>query len=72
MLFFMLGANHLGFTVNDSSKVCLYWIVAAILIGILELNAIKGKTGPMTTVNGVIHCSLGLTALMVVLISVLM
>ncbi len=72
MLFFMLGANHLGFTVNDSSKICLYWIVAAILIGALELNAIKGKTGPLTTVKGVIHCSLGLTALMVVLISVLM
>lgn len=31
------------------------------LIVLLEANAIFGKMGPMATVKGVIHCSLGLT-----------
>jgi len=36
------------------------WVVLAIIL-LLELNALFGKTGPMTTVKGVIHCSIGLT-----------
>ena len=36
------------------------WIAIAI-IAALQLNAMFGKTGPMTTVKGVIHCSIALT-----------
>lgn len=42
------------------------WIGVAI-IAALELNALFGKQGPMTSVKGVIHCSLGLTAIFILL-----
>jgi uncharacterized membrane protein len=38
-----------------------FMVVIAIVL-LLELNAIFGKMGPMTTVKGVIHSSIGLTA----------
>ena len=34
------------------------------IIAALEINAIKGKTGPMTSVRGVIHMGLVLTLLL--------
>jgi len=40
-------------------------IVMLVIIALLEVNALVGKQGPMTTVKGVIHSSLGLTAVMV-------
>lgn len=40
------------------------WIMLAI-VALLEANALFGKQGPLTTVKGVIHCSLALTAVMV-------
>lgn len=40
------------------------WIGVAIILA-LEANALFGKQGPMTTVKGVIHCSLALTAVMI-------
>ena len=43
------------------------WIAVAIIIA-LELNALFGKQGPMTTVKGVIHCSLALTAVMMLVL----
>ncbi len=43
------------------------WIVLA-LIAALELNAIFGKTGPMTTVKGVIHCSIALSVVFLALL----
>ena len=46
---------------EEGSLSCLALIVAA-LIGLLELNAIKGKTGPLTTIKGVITCGFLLTA----------
>ena len=39
------------------------WIGIAIIAAI-EINALFGKQGPMATVKGVIHCSIGLTALL--------
>ena len=36
-------------------------MIALGLIVLLEINAIAGKQGPMTTVKGVIHMSLLLT-----------
>lgn len=43
------------------------WISLGI-IAVLELNAIFGKTGPMTSVKGVIHCSIALAAAILALI----
>lgn len=42
------------------------WIGIAIIVA-LEINALAGKLGPMTTVKGVIHSSLGLTAVFIAL-----
>lgn len=40
------------------------WIAIAIIV-LLEANGLFGKQGPLTTVRGVIHCSLALTAVLV-------
>jgi len=61
MLFFMGAASHLPIQTGDDSKIGAYFIAFAILTGLIELNAIKGKTGPMTKIVGVIHLSLVLT-----------
>ena len=42
-----------------ASPIAVY--VALGIIAALEINALVGKTGPMTSVKGVIHSSLGLT-----------
>ena len=57
MLFGMLGSKHYYI---DASPTALY--LALGLIVVLELNALFGKTGPLTTVRGVIHSSIALTA----------
>lgn len=60
MLFGMLGSKHLY--IADVSSTAIYLCLAAVVL--LELNGIFGKTGPITSVKGVIHCSLGLTGLL--------
>jgi uncharacterized membrane protein len=67
MLFGMLGSKHLF--IADAGGVGFYACIAIILA--LEANALFGKTGPMTSVKGVIHCSLGLTAVMWALLAFL-
>ena len=39
-------------------------IIALVIIALLEVNALVGKQGPMTTVKGVIHCSVALTVIL--------
>jgi hypothetical protein len=39
-------------------------IAVFVIILALQLNALRGKQGPMTSVVGVIHCGLGLTAVL--------
>jgi uncharacterized membrane protein len=56
MLFGMLGSKHMYI---DASPTALY--VALAIIAALEVNALFGKMGPMASVKGVIHSSLGLT-----------
>ena len=56
MLLGMLASKHLPLA---GSTTGLY--IAMGLIVLLEMNAIMGKQGPMTTVKGVIHMSLLLT-----------
>ena len=67
MLFGMLGSKHLY--IADVSATGFWACIAVILL--LEANALFGKTGPMTSVKGVIHCSLGLTVLLWALLAFL-
>jgi uncharacterized membrane protein len=62
MLFFMASSVHLSQLATPVlSASILSLIVVFGLILLLEINAIKGKTGPITTVKGVIHMGLLLT-----------
>jgi len=72
LLFFMGAARHLILD-RDFSQVSFGLVSAVIggLILVLELNAIKGKLGPMTTVRGVIHSGVGLSVVLYVLVEVL-
>jgi uncharacterized membrane protein len=71
MLFFMLGARHLSFAISPTANLGILALVLAIIIGALELNALKGKTGPLTTVKGVVHCSIALTVVLYGVVEVL-
>ncbi len=68
MLFFMGASTHLGgaaampMSAGSPSIIALVGVFGLIIA--LELNAIVGKLGPMTSVKGVIHCSLALAAIM--------
>lgn len=65
MLFFMGAASHLPLpAVADGSDYTAALGAALVVILLLEANAIKGKQGPLTTVKGVIHCGLALTAVL--------
>jgi len=64
MLFFMAAANHLTISTDENSNFKLATILICAIIAALELNAIKGKTGPITTVKGVIHMGFILTAVL--------
>ncbi|GAB5452687.1 MAG: urate hydroxylase PuuD [Halioglobus sp.] len=67
MLFGMLGSKHLY--IEDASGTG-FWISVALILA-LEANALFGKTGPMTSVKGVIHCSIALTAVLWALLAFL-
>ena len=67
MLLGMLGSKHLAFP--EMSATGLIACIAIILL--LEANALFGKLGPMSSIVGVIHCSLGLTVLLGVLLAYL-
>jgi uncharacterized membrane protein len=62
MLFFMGSSAHYAHGGLNGNSTAL--IVALVIIAALELNAIFGKQGPMTTVRGVILSGLGLTAVL--------
>ena len=71
MLFAMLASPHLGYSGEHllSAQGCgIGMILAIVTIILLEINALIGKMGPIASVKGVIHCSLGLTALLVALL----
>lgn len=75
MLFGMFGSMHgagqgaLPLTAEGLSWVGL--IVAIIIILALEVNALVGKQGPMTTVNGVITSSIVLTIVLALIVQYL-
>ncbi len=62
MLFFMGSSAHYAHGGLAGNTTAL--IVALVIIAALELNAIFGKQGPLTTVRGVISCGLGLAAVL--------
>ena len=64
MLFFMGAASHLPLMVNPETSLLPLVLVLTAIIGALELNALKGKLGPMAKVSGVISCGLGLTVVL--------
>jgi uncharacterized membrane protein len=62
MLFFMASSVHLSQLATPVLQAG--WLSLLVVFGIillLEINALKGKTGPMTSVKGVIHMGLLLT-----------
>ncbi|MBV1884411.1 MAG: hypothetical protein KUG82_22415 [Pseudomonadales bacterium] len=69
MLFFMGASTHLGGTSAAplAGNVGMGFIAIIALIIAVEANGLFGKLGPIATVKGVIHASLGLTAVMYVL-----
>ncbi len=75
MLFFMGASTHLpgmGAIVMSAEGVSTLAMGLTVLIILgLEINAIKGKTGIMTSVTGVIHSGIGLTAVLLVVMQYL-
>jgi uncharacterized membrane protein len=64
LLFFMGAASHLPMAIGPNANMMVLWVVLAVIIGAIELNAIKGKTGPITSIKGVIHCGFALALVM--------
>lgn len=71
LLFFMGACRHLSLNIPENFSSGAVMGVTTLLILALELNAIKGKLGPLTTVRGVIHCGLGLMVVLYALVEVL-
>ena len=70
MLFFMGSSMHMSNgLIGDASTLGLAAIL--IIIAALQVNAVVGKQGPMTTVNGVIGSGVGLTVVLYGLMAVL-
>lgn len=73
MLFFMGAASHLPAQVNPEYNGKLLALVIILIVGLLELNALKGKTDTIkiTSIKGVTHMGILLTAILYVVIEVL-
>jgi len=74
MAFAMLASPHLGYSAGHLLSAAgggLGMYACLAVIALLELNALAGKLGPLATVRGVIHCSLGLTAVLILLLNYL-
>lgn len=69
MLYFMGSSAHLSNGSIGGNSTAL--IIALVLIAALEVNAIFGKQGPITTVRGVITCGFGLTLVLWALLALL-
>jgi len=72
MLFFMGAASHLPIQISPDSQYAALAIVLGLIIFALELNALKGKMGPLTTIKGVIHCGFGLTAVLYLIMEIML
>jgi uncharacterized membrane protein len=73
MAFFMAASIHLPLRAGPAPKIGLYYLFFAMIAGVIEFNAIKGKmVKPLATVKAVIHWGLALTVVMYVLIAAMM
>jgi uncharacterized membrane protein len=77
MLFFMGSAGHFPSLYPMGGGVAGYWVVALVLMGLVEANALTGKPGqgaakPLATVSGTIHMGLGLWLVMLLNASLLL
>lgn len=76
MLFFMGASAHLGgagrlpMSMDDGVGSLAQILCFAVILG-LAFNGIKGKQGPMTSVVGVIHMGIALTAVLVLIMQFL-
>ena len=73
MLFFMASASHLPLQVNPEYHGSVLAIAVLLIVGLLELNALKGKTDyiKITSIMGVTHMGLALTAILYTVVEVL-
>lgn len=74
MLFGMLGSKHGTFSMGGMQGISfadMGFLLPLILILVLEANAVVGKMGPIATVKGVIHSSIGLTIVMFGLVALI-
>lgn len=74
MAYCMLASPHVGYGADhllsaSGGGAGLYAALA--VVAALEVNGLMGKQGPMTTVKGVIHSSIGLTVVVVALLVLL-
>ena len=64
MLLFMGAASHYPMVVTEETNyTALFWVLA-IIIGIIEINAVVGRPGPMASVKGVITSGIALTVIL--------
>ena len=71
MLFGMLASKHGVYSLSGLEGMDfgdMGFLIPLVLILLLQANAIFGKVGPMASVKGVIHSSLGLTAVIFLLV----
>ncbi|NDF15857.1 antitermination protein NusG, partial [bacterium] len=66
MLFFMTAASHLPLSISPEKSLVPYWSVFGILVGAIEMNAIKGKMGILQKLVHVIHGGIVLSILLYV------
>ena len=71
MLFFMGAASHLPIMINPSANLGLLALVLGVLILGMEVNALKGKMGPLTSIKGVIHCGFAYAAVLYAVMEIL-
>ncbi len=71
LLFFMGSANHLPMDVGYEFSVTWLFVVLAVVIGALQVNAVIGKTACMTSVKGVICSGFGLTIVLYAIIELM-
>lgn len=73
MLFFMGASFHLPgpgmMPIQEASMTALG--VVALVLAALQLNAMKGKVGPMASIKGVIHCGVFLAIALYAIVSCL-
>jgi uncharacterized membrane protein len=80
MLFFMAAATHFPSLTSSldmgSGSLAVYWLVALVLIGLVEANGLIGPGAPsqkpLTTVRGTIHGGVALTILLFLAASILL